>query len=167
MHPSLKFLLKFGSAYLFGNLLYWIIIDNIKPDPFTQFAAYLLDVCFSSISTQLRHDASGFIVLLNKKAIVNLAEGCNGMAIWITLVSFCIAFGGKLKSFIWYIPSSYAMLQIGNILRLWILVQIKTKNADYFPLFHEYIFPAILYGIAFLIMVFWVKYQNNLSKTSK
>lgn len=161
MHPSLKFLLKFIVAYLLGNMAYWFTTELFKPDPFTQLAAYLLDSAFPSIYTTLKSDASGFIVFLNQKAMVNIAEGCNGMAIFITLLAFCLAFGGKAMAFLWFIPSSFAVLQIGNVFRLWVLVQIKSNYHAQFPLFHEYVFPALLYGFAFLIMVFWVKFQNS------
>ncbi len=161
MHPSLKFLLKFVTVYLLGNLAYWLTKELFRPDPFTQLAAYLLDSAFHSIYISLKADASGFIVYLDHKAVVNIAEGCNGMAIFITLLAFCLAFGDKAFAFLWFIPSSFAVLQFGNVLRLWLLVQIKYNYTAYFPLFHEYVFPSLLYGFAFLIMVFWVKFQKN------
>lgn len=161
MHPSLKFLLKFVTVYLLGNLAYWLTKELFRPDPFTQLAAYLLDSAFHSIYISLKADASGFIVYLDHKAVVNIAEGCNGMAIFITLLAFCLAFGGKAFAFLWFIPSSFAVLQFGNVLRLWLLVQIKSNYTAYFLLFHEYVFPSLLYAFAFLIMVFWVKFQKN------
>ncbi len=164
MHPSLIFLIKFIVAYLFGNIAYWLTTEFFRPDPFTKLAAYLIDNAFYSINTMLKSDASGFIVYFNQKAMVNIAEGCNGMAIFITLFAFCLAFGGRAIAFLWFIPSSFALLQFGNVLRLWLLVQIKYNYTPYFPLFHEYAFPALLYGFAFLIMVFWVKFQKNNSK---
>jgi exosortase family protein XrtF len=163
MHPSLKFLLKFIVAYLLGNIAYWLSTELFKPDPFTELAAYLLDSTFHSIKTTLKPDASGFIVFLKQKPMVNIAEGCNGMSIFITLLSFCLAFGGNANAFLWFIPSSFAALQLGNMLRLWLLVYIKSNYNAQFPLFHEYVFPAVLYGFAFLIMVFWVKFQKNKS----
>jgi exosortase/archaeosortase family protein len=146
---------------MYLHFIYLIIINLIEPDPFTKFSAYFFDSIFQSITTKVKADVNGFIVFFKQKAVVNLAEGCNGMAIWITLISFCLAFGGSYFSFIWFFPASYLILQVGNIFRLWVLVQIKVNFSSYFSLFHEYLVPALLYGFAFLIMVFWVKLQKH------
>ncbi|MFZ4799542.1 MAG: hypothetical protein ACOYMA_18745, partial [Bacteroidia bacterium] len=47
---------------------------------------------------------------------------------------------------------------IFNILRLYMLIEIKLNYIAYFDIFHTYIFPAIIYFITFLLMILWVKF---------
>jgi exosortase/archaeosortase family protein len=91
-------------------------------------------------------------------------EGCNGMAVWITLLSFTLAFTGKPKTYLWFLPLSFLLLQIGNILRLITLIQLKIQKPDLFEIFHTYLFPAILYAFAFGLMVWWVKMIQSINK---
>jgi exosortase/archaeosortase family protein len=144
MHPSLKFLLKFAISYLLGNLLYFAILQIQNPDFFTYLSAYLLDATSTQISIRLLETANGYQILYLQKPVVNLAEGCNGVAIWISLMAFCIGYGGKFFHLLVLVPISYIFLQFANIFRLYILVQIKVLEPQHFPFFHEYAFPAIL-----------------------
>jgi exosortase/archaeosortase family protein len=164
MHPSLKFLLKFATSYLVGNLLYLAFLKYQSPDAFTQLSALLLDACSLQINTRLSENAQSFLILYQGKPIVNLAEGCNGVAIWISLMSFCIGYGGRFLQLLILAPISYFLLQISNIFRLYLLVQIKVFEPNHFEFFHEYAFPAILYAFAFLLMVAWVKWQQRHSQ---
>ena len=166
MHPSLKFLLKFATSYLVGNLLYLGLLKLQTPDAFTSLSAFLLDTISLPISTSLSDSGNSYLILYQEKPIVNLAEGCNGVAIWISLMAFCIGYGGRFSQLLILTPISYLLLQIANIFRLYLLVQIKVAEPQHFAFFHEYAFPAILYAFAFLLMVAWVKLQQRSSQTN-
>lgn len=161
MHPSVKFLIKFAISYLVGNIFYLVILKISSPDPFTKLSALLLDISSNSIHTKLSFKADSFLVFYQQKPVVNLAEGCNGMAIWISLMSFCIGYGGKIKHLLLLVPINYLILQLANLLRLLLLVEIKVNEPQHFHFFHEYAFPAILYGFAFILMITWVKFQQK------
>jgi exosortase/archaeosortase family protein len=107
------------------------------------------------------------LISLKEKGLVNIAEGCNGIAVFNTLLSFIIAFKSDLSKYLKFIPISLAILFIINIIRLYILVEIKISTPQFFELFHTYIFPIILYFITFILMIVWVKFFNKKEDVSQ
>jgi exosortase family protein XrtF len=159
MSPAFKFILIFGVSYLLMSGLYQLVIWAAAPGPdiFTILVAQILPIFIDGIELHSFPSKSGIQIWNNQGALVNIMEGCNGMAVWITLLSFTLAFTGKPKTYLWFLPLSFLLLQIGNILRLITLIQFKIQKPELFEIFHTYLFPAILYAFAFGLMVWWVK----------
>lgn len=159
MSPAVKFILVFGLSYLILSGLYQSLIWLASPgaDIFTQTVANFLPNFLAGIELHESPTRSGIQVWNSNGALVNIMEGCNGMAVWITLLSFVLAFKGNTKTYYWFLPLSFFLLQTGNLLRLVVLIQIKIQKPDMFEIFHTYLFPAILYAFAFGLMVWWVK----------
>ncbi len=160
MNKSLKFLLLFAASYILLNLLYQALLYYYTPlpDPFTVAVTKITLGLLPNLSYQTLADAPGLQIWDAVHAIVNVKEGCNGMAVWIALLSFIIAFKTwSLKAYLIFIPVSFIIIQVCNVLRLYLLIQIKMNRVYYFDFFHTYVFPAIIYLFAFLLMVLWVK----------
>ena len=160
MSSSVKFIIYFLLCFLGLNLFYQLIVikQGSSLDFFTEFVANTTAYIYG-LETQLNPIKPGIQILLNGQAVVNIMEGCNGLAVWFTLLSFVVAFGGKLKNLLWFIPVSFILLQIGNLLRLLALIKIKIAQPPFFNFFHTYAFPAILYAFAFGLMLIWIKLQ--------
>jgi exosortase family protein XrtF len=165
MSNSVKFVLYFLLSFLVLNLVYQFILYNKanEIDPFTNVVAV-----FTANLYQLKYEPNplkpGIQLLNNDVPIINIMEGCNGLAVWFTLVSFVVAFGGKKSLYFWFIPLSFLLLEAGNILRLLALIFIRIHHSSHFDFFHTYAFPAILYAFAFGLMLFWTKLQSGISK---
>jgi exosortase family protein XrtF len=157
---ALQFIVIFIIIYIVTNGLYQYILWMYAPipDPITLYTSLILCKIFPQFNaTPLLFDAA---VLISKgqQRLVRIAEGCNGMAVITTFLSFVIAFKSNLKNYLKFVPAAIIAILLFNILRLYILIEIKINYTSYFEIFHTYIFPVILYFITFLLMVFWVKF---------
>ena len=160
MNKPLKFLLLFAASYILLNLLYQALLYLYAPLPdlFTVGVTKITLTLLPSLSYQTLADAPGLQIRDAEHAIVNIKEGCNGIAVWIALLSFIIAFkSNKMKAYLIFIPLSFVCIQVCNVLRLYVLIRIKIVHPSWFDFFHAYAFPAIIYFFAFLLMVVWVK----------
>lgn len=157
---AVQFIIIFIITYVISNGLYqyilWLYAPN--PDPITLYTSIILCKIFPQFNaTPLLFDAA---VLINKgqQKLVRIAEGCNGIAVLSTFLSFVIAFKSSLKNYFKFVPAAILAILIFNILRLYVLIEIKLNYINYFDIFHTYIFPAIIYFITFLLMILWVKF---------
>lgn len=157
---AIIFIVTFLLVYAGLTIAYQAWLWWLEPtsDSFTTLVTYILSNLHEHASYQALSNQAGYTFLVNQKPVVRIIEGCNGMAVFITLVSFCAAFQSKIKSYIWFLPLSFILLQSGNVLRLYVLVHFKLMHPHLFELFHTYVFPAAIYGVAFLLMVWWVKF---------
>ncbi|MDP1725503.1 MAG: hypothetical protein Q8M15_01870 [Bacteroidota bacterium] len=159
MQKPLSFFLIFAASYILLNLLYQALLYYYTPLPdlFTVAVTRVTLTLLPNLSYQTLSHATGLQIISATHAIVNIKEGCNGIAVWIALLSFIIAFkSGSFKAYLIFIPVSFIIIQVCNVLRLYLLIQIKMNRVYYFDFFHTYIFPAIIYLFAFLLMVVWV-----------
>ncbi|SFZ91006.1 exosortase family protein XrtF [Flaviramulus basaltis] len=100
-------------------------------------------------------------LILNGKYLARIIEGCNSISVIILFVSFVIAFSGKLKTTFFYILSGSVLIYTVNLLRIVILSIGLYHYPDYSEFLHTVVFPGIIYGMVFLLWIFWV---NRFSK---
>lgn len=158
-----KFALWFIGLYVLMQLGYsgylWYYSPN--PDPITILTAKVLAQIVPDATLQNLPDSERIRFLVSGKPIVNILEGCNGISVVIALVSFMLAFKklGRFRYGFFFL--AVILLLLANILRLYLLVYIRLGYPAHFDLFHEYLFPAILYLVAFVFMVIWVRLQKG------
>lgn len=103
-------------------------------------------------------------VVLNGTYLARVIEGCNSISVIILFVSFIAAFASKFKTTFFYMLAGSVLLYTVNLLRI-VLLSIGLYH---FPqqkdVFHTVVFPAVIYGMVFLLWVFWV---NRFSKLKK
>lgn len=162
-HPAIKFLLLFLGTYLGLQGIYttylWVYAPEI--DPITFGTAKTLSILLQDITCAALPGDARVQVLSGGRAVFNLNDGCNGIAVWIALVSFLVAFQKARKYYFYFIPLSIVVLFGSNLLRLIALVEIRLHDPAHFNIFHDIAFPAILYGFAFLIIVAWVRFAKD------
>lgn len=156
---AIQFIITFLLVYVCLTIAYqlWLWWLEPTPDAITRWMTQLLGVLFENANYRQLNEQAGYLFIVNQKPVVRIIEGCNGMAVFFTLVSFCAAFKSNLKSYFWFVPMAFILLQSGNLLRLFALVHVKLMHPHLFDFFHTYLFPAAIYGVAFLLMVWWVK----------
>ncbi|MCF8427597.1 MAG: exosortase family protein XrtF [Bacteroidia bacterium] len=164
MTPALKFIFKFIGLYALLQVIYIFYLWRFEPtiDPVSLWIAEALTTLFSNSSLLVMPEFAKVQFLLNGKAIINIKEACNGISVVIVFISFVLAYGKLQKKHWVYISLGTIFLAIANLFRIYALVQIKVNFPDQFAFFHEYIFPIILYLIAFGMMFFWVRKNNKL-----
>lgn len=101
-------------------------------------------------------------LFINNKFVARIIEGCNSISIIILFVSFIIAYAGKIKTTFFYLIFGCVLIYIVNLMRIVIL----TVGLYHYPwrreILHSVIFPLIIYGLMFLLWMFWVYRFVNL-----
>ncbi len=94
-------------------------------------------------------------------------EGCNSVSIIILFLAFIIAFSGSFKAtFIYGFVGSLLIYSI-NILRIIALSLLLYRYPEYQEPLHTLIFPAVIYGLVFILWVIWVRHFSHHKKAKK
>jgi exosortase family protein XrtF len=109
-------------------------------------------------------DEPSLKLIINEKYVARIIEGCNSLSVIILFVSFIIAFSGKFKTTFFYILSGSVLIYVANLIR----VVILAAGLYHYPwrkdILHTVIFPAIIYGMVFLLWVLWINRFSRLKK---
>lgn len=100
-------------------------------------------------------------LFVNGKYLARIIEGCNAVSVIILFVSFIIAFSGKLKTTFLYLLSGSVLIYTVNLIRIVILSLGLYHYPEQSNFLHTVVFPGIIYGMVFLLWIFWV---NRFSK---
>jgi exosortase family protein XrtF len=164
--PAVLFLVKFLGFYLVGSLLYGFYVNayDPRPDPVTHWVT-------EQTATALRHTGHDVDVIdhpskattairFNKRSIVSVYEGCNGINIVIIFAGFLIAFGPWKKSLLLASLVGVVIIHIFNIIRIagLFLITVYKPGWSYFT--HKYLFTAVIYAVVFFLWIAWVKYAS-------
>jgi exosortase family protein XrtF len=101
-------------------------------------------------------DEASMKLIINKKYVARVIEGCNSISVIILFASFIIAFTGKFKITVLYLLAGSVLIYVANLVR----VVILSIGLYHYPwrkdILHTVIFPAIIYGMVCLLWLFWV-----------
>ncbi len=101
---------------------------------------------------------------LNDQYTARIVEGCNSISIIILFLTFIIAFSGSLKATFFYGVFGIALIYVVNILRIVAMTVLYQKYPQYEKILHDLLFPAVIYGLVFVLWVTWVKFYSNIGK---
>jgi exosortase family protein XrtF len=85
-----------------------------------------------------------------------IGSECNAIKLFALFAVFVIAYPGKLKHKLWFIPVGIIAIHILNVLRVAALAIIAKVNFYYLDFNHTYTFTFIVYGFIFLLWMIWV-----------
>lgn len=111
-------------------------------------------------------DEPSMKLILNGEFIGRIIEGCNSISVIILFLSFIVAFSGKLKTTFFYIISGSVLIYVMNLIRIVVLSVGLHLYPKYGEVLHTVIFPGIIYGMVFLLWVFWVNRFSKLKKNN-
>jgi len=107
-------------------------------------------------------DEASMKLIINEKYVARIIEGCNSVSVIILFMSFIIAFARKARTTILYIFVGSILIYVANLLR----VVLLSAGLYHFPwrkdILHNVIFPAIIYGMVFLLWMLWINRIANL-----
>jgi exosortase family protein XrtF len=165
--PAIRFVLFFVGLYFAGNIVYGLYISSRhdRPDEITMEVARETSEVLNSIGFEVtpQVNPSGPTVYLKSKGriVLNVYEGCNGVNVFIVFVSFLVAFGGRVKNYLWFIPSGIAVLHACNLLRIGLLYWVAIGHQRYFYYVHKYLFTGLIYLVVFGLWLIWVSKLND------
>jgi exosortase family protein XrtF len=172
--PSFLFLGKFLAIYFVFNIIYGIYVESYgsNADGITwwvsrQTTAILHTLGYEAGARPVASDPK--VALLNgNDVVVNLFEGCNGINIMILFMAFIVAFSGKIRDMLWFIPAGFVFIHLANLGRIVLLYWVAETKPHYMYFTHKYLFTAIIYGAIFILWVIWVlKFSKLKLKTAK
>jgi exosortase/archaeosortase family protein len=96
----------------------------------------------------------------NGKPIMNIADECNGLELFVLYFGFLLAMPAKLKRKLWFGLGGILIIHAVNIFRCVGLGLLLMNWDTYFDIAHHYIFKIMVYSTIFIL---WVFFSKNLS----
>lgn len=169
------FLIKFFGTYALLSFLYSVYLKSTQNTtelfscaPITEVVANQAAFVLNSIGYNAKiaqHPTElSMKLMLNNVYISRVIEGCNALSIIILFISFIVSFSGKLLTTVLYILFGTFVIYSMNVIRIAVISIALYKYPEYQNLLHIIIFPAIIYGITFLLWFVWVKQFSILKK---
>lgn len=171
----IKFIITFLLVYGVLSFVYSQYLELSKgtiyyPDYVTNLVANQSEILLDSFgydSQVLPHpDEPSMKLLVNEKYVARVIEGCNGTSVIILFIAFVVAFAGKLKTTFFYILSGSVLIYTVNLFRIVILAIGLYHYPWRKEILHSVIFPGIIYGMVFLLWMFWVNRFSKIKKTN-
>lgn len=152
MYTVLSFSYKLYLDYSDGSTYY--------PDYLTNLVAKQSESLMDSLGYDAliapHPDEPSMKLIINKKFVARVVEGCNSVSIIILFIAFMIAFAEKFKTTFFYILAGSVLIYVVNLFRIVFL----SVGLYHYPWrreeLHTVIFPLIIYGMVFLLWMFWV-----------
>tara|TARA_R110000868_G_scaffold351242_2_gene612538 strand:- start:1069 stop:1524 length:456 start_codon:yes stop_codon:yes gene_type:complete len=139
--------------------------SKFYPDYITNLVAKqtenILNVLGYSAEVLAHSDEPSMKLFLNGNFTARIIEGCNSISVIILFLSFIVAFSGKLKTTFFYILAGSVLIYVVNLFRIVLLSLGLYHYPEYSEVLHKVVFPGIIYGMVFLLWIFWV---NRFSK---
>ena len=170
-----RFILVFLGTYLILSLAYNLYLDLSKdskffPDFITNLTARQTEILIDNLGYEAQiephPDEPSIKLIINGKYVARVIEGCNSLSLIILFTAFILAFRDTAKRTIIYLLAGSVLIYSVNLIRIVIL----SVGLYHYPwrreILHTVIFPLIIYGMVFLLWMFWIrrftisKYQN-------
>ena len=165
----IRFVVLFLGSYLLLSVLYSFYLkasasSGFFPDYFTNLVAHqsaaILDALGYNTVLFDNHARGGVYLTIKESYTVNIVEGCNSISVIILFVSFVIAFAEKFKKTFLFLLVGMVLIYIVNVARISLLVIALYKFPEYQEVLHSVIFPAVIYGMVFILWIAWVRMLN-------
>jgi exosortase family protein XrtF len=169
--PFLVFISTFFAAYIILTLVYRLYLNNFETndiDGITNIVGQNVDQLMRLFNCDVKIVKSisnpSLQLWYNNKYTLRIIEGCNAVSVIILFISFITAFSGKLKTTIYFILFGVFLIYVLNIIRIALLAVLLFRFPEKEHILHGVLFPLIIYGLVFILWVFWV---NKFSKYAK
>jgi exosortase family protein XrtF len=169
----INFIFTFLLVYAALSLTYKLYLDLSKegayyPDYITNLTARqsqsLLETIGYNAQIVPHGEEASMKLIMNGKYVARVIEGCNSVSVIILFVSFVFAFSGHWKPTILYVLAGSVLIYTVNLIRIVVL----SIGLYHYPwrreVLHSVIFPLIIYGMVFLLWMFWVNRFTKLNQ---
>lgn len=168
----LTFLIVYGSlSIIYQFYLKFSDGSQFYPDYMTHVVTLqtqdLLHALDYNAEVKPHPDELSMKLIVNGNYLARIVEGCNSVSVIILFLSFVIAFSGRLRETIIFVLAGSVLIYVVNLLRI-VLLSIGLYHYPWrAELLHEVIFPGIIYGMVFLLWMFWVNRFSKLKKENE
>lgn len=100
----------------------------------------------------------------NGNKLLLIADGCNGLELFVLYIGFIIAMPAMLQRKLAYAILGIVIIHGVNLLRCVGLSILIEHLQPYFDIAHHYIFKMVIYGIIFIL---WIQFSNRLTLLNK
>ncbi len=172
----IRFIVTFITVYILLSVGYKFYLDYSKnsvyyPDYITNLVSKqskdILNVMGYDARVEPHTEEPTMKLIINNKFIARIIEGCNSISVMILFISFIMAFSGKPKITFMYMLFGSVLIYVVNLSRIVIL----SIGLYHYPwrkdILHTVIFPGIIYGMVFLLWIFWVNRFSNMIKKNE
>lgn len=168
----IRFLLIFIGSYVLLSVGYHFYLSLSKagayfPDYITHQVARASEklICKMGfpVDTAPHQTLDGIKLLVHKRYVSVVVEGCNGVSVMILFLAFVLSFYQGFKKTILFSLTGLAVIYGFNIVRIAVITVLYYRFPQYQEVLHQLLFPALLYGMVFLLWMYWVK-QFKLKK---
>lgn len=172
---TVLFLVKFFATYFILFVLYSVYLqktqqkeDVFSCSPITTKVAEQTEALLSFFgynAAHMQHEEEMSVkIIFNGHYTARVIEGCNSISIIILFLSFIIAFPGSIRATLLFGLAGSMVIYGVNILRIAVLTVLLYKYPGQQEFLHNLVFPAIIYGMTFLLWVLWVHKFSNYKK---
>jgi exosortase family protein XrtF len=156
-NPVVRFLLIVFALYLL-----WYLVYNLWLHPAEQVDLFVIDLTVSMSKWIL--ETMGYLVYTGADRLIGIdgasglwiGDSCNGIALFSLFACFVIAYKGKIKYKLLYIPAGIVCIQLLNVLRVVVLAILDTHSRAWTEFNHTYTFTIVIYGFIFWLWMTWV-----------
>lgn len=166
----IRFVVVFLGSYLLLSALYSYYLKasaegGYPPDYVTNLVARQTATILNAVGYEVflaeNTHSKGMLLVTNNSYSVNIVEGCNSMSVIILFISFVISFAESFKKTILFLLAGGVLIYIVNLFRIAFLVVALQKYPEYQETLHAVVFPAIIYGMVFILWIVWVRTLNS------
>src|ERR1700751_3591382 len=160
---------KITRFFVFAFILYlsWYLLYEFVVKPYTLIdeklitliianAAFILKL-FGLTVYQRLEDKDVQLIGIDGSHPIWVGSPCNALTLFMFFALFVIAFPGSVKKKLWFIPLGIVIIHFANVLRIIALAGINYVAPQYIEFNHTYTFTLFVYGIIFLLWMWWVK----------
>jgi exosortase family protein XrtF len=167
----LRFLISTVGLYLlwFGLYEFYLKpigkVDHIVTENISIIVCYLLNLSDYEAYYTIGRKLGETYVFIGDQVLptVRIGSSCNGVEMIMIFSIFILCYPGNKWVKAIYIPAGVLIIHVLNIIRNYVLILFTINHSMYFELFHRYVFILLIYGVIFLLWMWWA---NSISKLS-
>lgn len=148
-------------SFLYAMYLKASVGGSYHPDFVTHLVAKQSTAVISGLGYDAQvvaHKSEALMELyINKEYLGSIVEGCNAISIIILFIAFIVAFAQIFKKTFVFILAGSVLIYGVNIIRIVILSIALHLYPQHENILHGVVFPAIIYGMVFLLWMIWVR----------
>lgn len=103
-------------------------------------------------------------VLIDNEPMVLVADGCNGLELFILYAGFIICFPGKIRYKLIFIPMGIILIYLINVIREIFLALNYKFFRESFEFNHKYTYVLVVYIFVFILWRIWIKKYSIISE---
>ncbi len=166
----LKFIISTVGLYLiwFGLYELWIKpngrLDHLITENISIVNCYLLNLSDYHAYYTIGKKLGETYVFIGEEVlpVVRIGASCNGLEMLMIFSIFILCYPGNFFLKLLYMGGGILLIHAINIFRNYCLTIMAINRSSYFELFHRYVFIFLIYGIIFLLWMWWTNKLSSL-----